>query len=281
MGTGLLSSAVSGMQSAQIGLQTAQHNISNQNTLGFNRQRIVQASNTAMLTGAGFIGQGAHVSTVERMYDQFLNTQVNRAQTTTSELETYYTQISQIDNMLADANSGVSSALQDFFKGVQQVAANPAQLSARQSMVSSAEALVARFQGMGNRLEQMYQDINGQISTQVASVNSYATQIAELNQRITIAQSSINQPPNDLMDQILWSQPAAGLLIGSPAVQHVRWSQQSFPATLPGGVRDSAPLMRPHTIPVSDDILSMEAEVAGRWTQGIHDDIDPSNLSTH
>ena len=201
MGTGLLSSAVSGMQSAQIGLQTAQHNISNQNTLGFNRQRIVQASNTAMLTGAGFIGQGAHVSTVERMYDQFLNTQVNRAQTTTSELETYYTQISQIDNMLADANSGVSSALQDFFKGVQQVAANPAQLSARQSMVSSAEALVARFQGMGNRLEQMYQDINGQITTQVASVNSYATQIAELNQRITIAQSSINQPPNDLMDQ--------------------------------------------------------------------------------
>ena len=136
MGTGLLSSAVSGMQSAQIGLQTAQHNISNQNTLGFNRQRIVQASNTAMLTGAGFIGQGAHVSTVERMYDQFLTTQVNRAQTTTSELGTYYTQISQIDNMLADANSGVSSALQDFFKGVQQVAANPAQLSARQSMVS-------------------------------------------------------------------------------------------------------------------------------------------------
>lgn len=201
MGTGLISSAVSGMQSAQIGLQTTQHNISNQNTLGFNRQRIVQASNTAMLTGAGFIGQGAHVSTVERMYDQFLNTQVNRAQTTTSELEAYYTQITQIDNMLADANSGVSSALQDFFKGVQQVAANPAQLSSRQSMVSAAEALVARFQGMGNRLEQMYQDINTQITNEVALVNSYSRQIAELNQRITIAQSSINQPPNDLMDQ--------------------------------------------------------------------------------
>ena len=54
---------------------------------------------------------------------------------------------------------------------------------------------------MGDRLEQMYQDINGLITTQVASVNSYSAQIAELNQRITIAQSSINQPPNDLMDQ--------------------------------------------------------------------------------
>ena len=36
--------------------------------------------------------------------------------------------------------------------------------------------------------------------------------------------------PNDLMDQILWSQPAASLLIGSPAVQLVRWSQRDFPA---------------------------------------------------
>ncbi len=61
--------------------------------------------------------------------------------------------------------------------------------------------------------------------------------------------------PNDVMDQILWSQPAASLLIGSPAVQLVRWSQRDFPATLPGGVRDSAPLMRPLTIAVPPEIL--------------------------
>jgi flagellar hook-associated protein 1 FlgK len=201
MGTGLLSSAISGMQGAQIALQTAQHNITNQNTPGFNRQRIVQSSNVAMLTGAGFIGQGSHVSTVERMYDGFLSNQVNRAQTTSSELEMYYAQISQIDNMLADPNSGLSPALQDFFRGVQQVAANPAQLPSRQAMLSSAESLVARFKGLEDRLRQMYDDVNGQLSTEVSTVNSYATQIAELNQSIVIAQSSINQPANDLLDQ--------------------------------------------------------------------------------
>lgn len=53
--------------------------------------------------------------------------------------------------------------------------------------------------------------------------------------------------PNDLMDHILWSQPAAKLLLGTPAVQLVRWSQQQFPATLPGGVVDSYPLVAaPH-----------------------------------
>lgn len=87
--------------------------------------------------------------------------------------------------------------------------------------------------------------------------------------------------PNDLMDQILWSQPAASLLIGSPAVQLVRWSQRDFPATLPGGVRDSAPLMRPLTIPVPPDVLAYEAEVAGRWAEGNYDDTDTDNLSAH
>lgn len=87
--------------------------------------------------------------------------------------------------------------------------------------------------------------------------------------------------PNDVMDQILWSQPAASLLIGSPAVQLLRWSQRDFPATLPGGVRDSAPLMRPLTITVPPEILVYEAEAAGRWATGHYDDTDPDNLSAH
>ncbi|SFY30034.1 nitrous oxidase accessory protein [Paracoccus pantotrophus] len=87
--------------------------------------------------------------------------------------------------------------------------------------------------------------------------------------------------PNDLMDHILWSQPAAALLTGAPAVQLIRWSQQSFPATLPGGVQDSAPLMRPLTIPVPPEIAAYEAEVAGRWAKGTYDDIDPDDLTSH
>ena len=201
MSTGLLNSAISGIHAAQISLQTTEHNISNQNTPGFNRQRIIQVNNVALLTGAGYLGQGAHVSTVERMYDEFLVNQVNRAQTTSSELDAYYAQISQIDNMLADTNSGLSPALQDFFSGVQQVAANPAQLPARQAMLSAAEALVARYRGLEDRLGKMYEDVNSRLVTQVDAVNSYARQIAELNHSIILAEASINQPPNDLLDQ--------------------------------------------------------------------------------
>lgn len=51
--------------------------------------------------------------------------------------------------------------------------------------------------------------------------------------------------PNDIMDHILWTQPAAKSLLGSPAIQLIRWSQSAFPALLPGGVIDRAPMMRP------------------------------------
>ena len=50
--------------------------------------------------------------------------------------------------------------------------------------------------------------------------------------------------PNDLTDQILWRYPSAKLLVNSPAVQVLRWAQAAFPALHPGGVVDSAPLMK-------------------------------------
>jgi len=58
--------------------------------------------------------------------------------------------------------------------------------------------------------------------------------------------------PNDSMDHVLWTQPAAKLLLGSPAVQLVRWAQSEFPALLPGGVIDRHPLMRAVEIPVRE-----------------------------
>ncbi len=70
--------------------------------------------------------------------------------------------------------------------------------------------------------------------------------------------------PNDLMDHILWSQPAARLLLGSPAVQLIRWSQSLFPAMQPGGVVDSHPMMQPVEIALPPGIARMEAQARER-----------------
>jgi len=198
---GLISVGVTALNAAQLGLMTAQHNISNSNTDGYSRQRTIQQSNIAVGTGAGFIGQGVSVSTITRQYSSFLSNQVNTAQSSVSELDSFLAQISQIDNMLADQSSGMSPALQDFFRGVQDVAANPALLPSRQSMISSAEALVSRFRSLDDRLTNMFAGVNEQLITTVSSINTYAQQVAEVNQRIVLARSSGDQPPNDLLDQ--------------------------------------------------------------------------------
>ncbi len=51
--------------------------------------------------------------------------------------------------------------------------------------------------------------------------------------------------PNGMFDRVVWRTPVAKLLINSPAVQVLGWAQTQFPALHPGGVTDSAPLMRP------------------------------------
>jgi len=200
MGTGIIGTGVSGLYAAQLGLQTTEHNIANANTPGYTRQRTIQESNPGLLTGAGFLGQGTHVATIERVYSRFLTEQVVGSQSSASELDSYYAQIRQIDNLLADPNAGLSPALQDFFDSVAQLAAKPSDLPSRQAMISTAEALSARYQSLGSQLAQMNDGINGEIKASVADINSYAEQIASLNQQIGLAQVASGQPANDLLD---------------------------------------------------------------------------------
>ncbi len=202
MGIGIFGSGVSALNAAQIGLSTVEHNIANANTPGFNRQEIVQSARLPQETGAGFIGQGVEVSTVKRIYNEFLSTQVLQGQAQANQLETYSQQIGQINNMLADSDAGLSPALQDLFSAVNNVSSSPESQAAREAMLGSAQFLTSRFQSLNQRMSDISSSINGQISSTVTSINSYAQQIASMNKSIVLAQAAFNgQTPNDLLDQ--------------------------------------------------------------------------------
>lgn len=202
MGNSIFSIGVSALNAAQAGLTTTGQNISNANTPGYSRQQIVQAANAPQATGAGFLGQGVQVTTVKRIYSDYLGRQLDAAQTQGSQLDSYYAQVSQIDNLLGDGSSGLAPALNDFFNSVQAVAAAPASLPSRQAMLASANALAASFQGMNQQLAQIRDAVNGQIGDTVNAINTDAQQIASLNRSIVQAQTAAGgQPPNDLLDQ--------------------------------------------------------------------------------
>lgn len=195
----LLNIGKSGLFAAQAGLATTGHNIANAGVPGYSRQTVIQSSATAQNVGYGFVGSGTQVTDIQRFSDAFLNAQVRSAQATSSALTAYGAQASQIDNMLADSTSGLSPALQDFFKSVQDVSANAGSTPSRQAFLSSADSLASRFQSMSTRLSDIGTGVNTQITANVASINSYATQIATLNDQISALSSSGTQP-NDLLD---------------------------------------------------------------------------------
>ena len=202
MGTNILNVGVTGLNAAQAGIQTAGHNIANASTPGYSRQQIVQSTNTPMFTGSGFIGEGTNVSTVLRTYNQYLSGQVLTAQTGVAEMDSYQAQISQIDNLLADPNAGLSPALSAFFNSVQNVASNPTDIPSRQVVLSDAQSLVSRFQSINQRLMDIREGVNSQITSEVGVINSDSKQLANINQQIILAEASgPGQPPNDLLDQ--------------------------------------------------------------------------------
>jgi flagellar hook-associated protein 1 FlgK len=200
MAGNLLNIGKSGLFAAQAGLSTTGHNIANANVAGYSRQVVMQGAGPGQNIGVGFIGSGTQVTDIQRFSDNFLNAQVRTATTAKGALDSYYAQISQVDNLLSDTTSGLSPSMADFFKGVQDVASNPASASSRQALLSSADSLASRFQGLNGRLNEIREGVNNQITSNVTLINSYADQIASLNEQIGGLSNSGTGQPNDLMD---------------------------------------------------------------------------------
>lgn len=195
----LLSIGTSGLLSAQVGLSTTGNNITNAGVAGYSRQVAIQVDSSTRDEGFGYVGSGTEVVAVRRFYDNFLATQLRGAEASQASLDAYSKQIAQVDNLLADPTAGLSPALQDFFNGVQDATSNPASAASRQALLSSAGSLTSRFQGLSARLTEIASGVNGQIASNVTEINSYAREIASLNNTIS-GMTTDGKPANDLLD---------------------------------------------------------------------------------
>jgi len=65
--------------------------------------------------------------------------------------------------------------------------------------------------------------------------------------------------PNSITDQIIWTVPSAKLLLASPVMKLLEWTQSQFPMVYPGGVTDSFPLTN-YQKPVQ--LIAMEEELS-------------------
>jgi flagellar hook-associated protein 1 FlgK len=75
-------------------------------------------------------------------------------------------------------------------------------MPSRQAMISGAQELATRFQSLDQRLTEIGTGVNSMIQSSVGAINSYARQIAALNNDISLSEAATSgQPANDLRDQ--------------------------------------------------------------------------------
>jgi flagellar hook-associated protein 1 len=189
---------ISGLIASRIGLDTTGHNISNVNTEGYSRQRVDFSTRQSFATPAGYLGNGVQASEVKRTYDTFIATQMRASSSVAAELQAYFDGASQLDEMVANADSGLQPTIQNFFGALQGLADDPTSVAARQLALTEAESMVDRFHYFDAQFEEMRTQLNNQIKYQVDEINRLAQGIAEINQDIQIAYGST---PNDLLDQ--------------------------------------------------------------------------------
>lgn len=196
---GILNTGVSALLSAQRSLATTSHNIANVNTPGYSRQRVELTTREPQFIGVGYIGKGVNTAAIERIHNQFLTVQLRTSTSGDSGIKTFHQLVRQMEQILADEQTSLSTSMQQFFNAMQDVADLPSSISTRQVMISEAQSLAARFQFLDDRFSALGDGVRTQLDLDIDGLNSLASMIADMNTRIVSSQGG--QPSNDLLDQ--------------------------------------------------------------------------------
>lgn len=202
MASSIFGIGTSGLLTAQRQLATTSHNISNVNTEGFARQRAEQAARLPQFAGNGYIGSGVDVQTTVRLANEYLEEQVRDSNSQFGKYDAFYALSTQIDNILANPDSGLAPTMESFFSALQEANDNPSSTPARQVLITEANTMTERFKLLDDRFIQLNDQVNQQLVDLTQVVSDAARSVAQLNvsivQRTGAGQGDL---PNDLIDQ--------------------------------------------------------------------------------
>lgn len=177
-------------------------NISNVNTPGYSRQRIVLETKAPMAAyPEGMVGTGVYLKTVQRVYDRFLNNRLNTALQDQHRWEARQSVVQQAEAVFQETEeTGLSARIGSFFNAWQDIASNPTGYSERLAVIGKAKDLVLGLKQGYDRLSSLQRETDMQIRDGIDAVNSIATNLNALNDQI-VRMKQRGQNPNDLEDK--------------------------------------------------------------------------------
>ncbi len=198
-----LNIATSGIHAAQAGITTAAHNTSNENTKGYTRQVVSQSASDALRFYAsyGMVGSGVEITKVEQLRDNYYDVKYRDNEAKLNNHSTKYKYEIQIEDYFNEIETqGFTSEYMDIFTTLQSMQGNPSELTYRTELFSYCQSLADYFNDIQNKLTNLQQECNTEVSNMVERMNTIAEQIASVTKQINTVELT-GVLANDLRDK--------------------------------------------------------------------------------
>ncbi len=200
---GVLQVGKSGMQAARAGVSTAGHNIANANTEGYSRQRVQTTAESPSAREAGriTIGQGASVTRVDRINNDYIDRQLRSTGRDLAFAEEREVVLRQTEDIFNEMNGeGLNRLMSKFFNEFRKLSSEPENLALRESVRESANSLVNDFRRLKTQMNDVRSHIDSRIEGYVREINQLSGEVRDLNVKIRQVEIA-GGSPNDLLDQ--------------------------------------------------------------------------------
>ncbi len=182
-----ISIGLTGLKAAQQALDVIGNNIANAATDGYHRQRLDTTPAYSSFSNGTLLGGGVDVQGVSRVIDTLLEQEILRQKSAlefTAQENITFASIETALGELTDDGGGLNAAIDQFFSSMQDLAAHPTQAIYQTQLVSDAQSLTAQFRTLGTFFSELDTQIRYEIENVVDSINTKASQIADLNDNI-------------------------------------------------------------------------------------------------
>lgn len=180
----------------QFALSITQRNVANANDPSYTREEVVF---TGM--GAGETVSGIPGVSLQASRDRFIDYSVSQELQSLAEHNVASDALQQIDAIFsANGGQGLQQALSNFFNSFSALSSTPEDLTLRQQVLSSANALAGEFRRLYGNIQQVQTSEDRALTYAVNEVNSITAQIADLNNKIRTAQASHSEDEFTLRD---------------------------------------------------------------------------------
>ena len=181
-----LSIATEALGAQTAALEVASNNIANANTPGYSRQ-VVSLSSAASVDNGTTVDGGVSYQGFTSVRDAILGMAINAATSSQGSLTAQNTLLTQINSAFSGTTTGIGASLSTLFSDLSGLSTSPSDPSARQTVLSDANALAGTFHQGAAALSNASSAANQQVVSAVAQVNELSQQIAALNGQIATA----------------------------------------------------------------------------------------------